>query len=84
MMLKVLGAALALVVMLSIGAWAGEIEGKIQSVNADERMVVLEDGTRLSVAEGLSMDSLKEGAKVKASYEERDGKNVTTSFEVSE
>ena len=84
MMLKVLGAALALVVMVSIGAWADEIEGKIQSVNADERMIVLEDGTRLSVAEGLPMDNLKEGAKVKASYEQRDGKNVTSSLEVSE
>jgi hypothetical protein len=30
------------------------------------------------------MDTLKPGAKVKASYEERDGKNITTQFEVSE
>ncbi len=84
MMLKVLGAALALVATVSIGAWADEIEGKIQSVNADERMIVLEDGTRLSVAEGLPMDNFKEGAKVKASYEQRDGKNITSSLEVSE
>jgi hypothetical protein len=30
------------------------------------------------------MDRLKEGVSVKASYEERDGKKVTTGFEVSE
>ena len=29
------------------------------------------------------MDMLKEGASVKASYEERDGKKVATSVEVS-
>jgi hypothetical protein len=83
-MKKVLS-VVALAVMLAAGAaWAAEIEGKIQTIDAGDRMFVLEDGTRLWVAEGLSMDALKEGAKVKASYEERDGKNVTTSFDVSE
>jgi len=45
---------------------------------------VLEDGTRLWIAEGLQMDTLKEGARVKASYEERDGRNVVTRFEVAD
>jgi hypothetical protein len=53
-------------------------------VDASERSIVLDDGTQLWVAEGLAMDTLKEGASVKASYEVRDGKNVTTGFEVSE
>jgi hypothetical protein len=83
-MKKVLS-VVALAVMLAAGAaGAAEIEGKIQTIDAGDRVFVLEDGTKLWVAEGLSMDSLKEGAKVKASYEERDGKNVTTSFDVSE
>jgi hypothetical protein len=34
------------------------------------------------VAEGLSMDRLREGTSVKASYEERDGKKIATSIEV--
>jgi Cu/Ag efflux protein CusF len=75
--------ALALVVSAA-GVWAADIEGKIQSVDTSGRMIVLEDGTRLSVAEGLAMDNLKEGAKVKASYEERDGRNIVTGLEVSE
>ena len=84
-MTKTLGIALALLLALSVtAAWAGDIEGKIQTVDQGERAIVLEDGTKLWVAEGLSMDKLKPGAKVKASYEERDGKNITTSFEVSE
>jgi Cu/Ag efflux protein CusF len=66
------------------GAWADDIEGKIQSVDASDRVIVLEDGTRLWVAEGQAMDDLKEGAKVKASYEERDGKKVLTGIEVSD
>ncbi len=65
------------------GAWAAEIQGKIQSVDTSDRSVVLDDGTKLWVAEGLSMDSLQAGADVKASYEDRDGKNVATSVEVN-
>lgn len=84
-MKKVLGIALALLLALSVsGAWAEEIEGKIQKVDSTDRVFVLEDGTQLWVAEGLSMDTLKEGASVKASYEERDGKKIATSFTVSE
>jgi ferric-dicitrate binding protein FerR (iron transport regulator) len=84
-MKKTLGIALALLLTLGLaGAWAGEVEGKIQSLDSSDRMIVLEDGTRLWLAEGLSMDTLKEGAKVKASFEERDGKNVVTGITVSE
>lgn len=84
-MSRVLGIALALLLAVSVvGASAAEIEGKIQTVDTSDRMLVLENGTKLWIAEGLATDKLKEGAKVKASYEERDGKNVVTSFEVSE
>jgi len=83
-MRKVLVIAVALLLVLSAaGAWAGEIQGKIQNVNPADRMFVLEDGTQLWVAEGLSVDTLKEGASVKATFEERDGKKVVTNFEVS-
>lgn len=84
-MRKVLVIAVALLLVLSAaGAWAGEIQGKIQNVNPADRMFVLEDGTQLWVAEGLSVDTLKEGASVKATFEERDGKKVVTNFEVSQ
>ena len=84
-MTKVIGMAVALLLVFAVGrAWAEEIQGKIKSVDPSERSIVLEDGTQLWVAEGLAMDTLKEGASVKASYEVRDGKNVTTGFEVSE
>ena len=83
-MRSVLAVTVAILLVLSVaGAWAAEIQGKIQSVDTSDRSVVLDDGTKLWVAEGLSMDSLQAGADVKASYEDRDGKNVATSVEVN-
>lgn len=84
-MTKALGITLALLLAVSVvGAWAADVESKIQQVDASDRMVVLEDGTKLWIAEGLPMDSLKEGAKVKASFEERDGKNVATQIQIAD
>ncbi len=84
-MKKIVGIALALLLAVSVvGAWAADIEGKVQQVDAGDRTVVLDNGTKLWIAEGLGMERLKEGASVKASYEERDGKNVVTQMEVAE
>jgi hypothetical protein len=84
-MRKVLGFTLALLLGLGVvGAWAGDIVGKVQTIDPSERAFVLDNGTKIWVAEGVSMDALKEGANVKASYEERDGKMIATSVEVSD
>jgi len=84
-MRTVLGIALALLLGLgATGAWAEDISGKVQSVDPSERMFVLDDGSKIWVAEGVSMDAVKEGSTVKASYEERDSKKVATSLEVSD
>ncbi len=45
--------------------------------------MTLDNGMTLSIPDGVSMDSLQVGAEVQASYEERDGKNVATSLEVT-
>jgi ferric-dicitrate binding protein FerR (iron transport regulator) len=78
------GVALGLAFALSLitGAWAAEMSGKIQTVNASDRAVVLDDGTTLWLAEGVQIEGLKEGARVKVSYEQRDGKMVATGIEV--
>jgi hypothetical protein len=82
-MRRIAGAA-ALVGLLLVGAsaWAGDLEGKVQMIVIAERMVVLDDGKQVWIAEGLSMEELKEGAQVKVVYEERDGKLVATSVEI--
>lgn len=64
--------------------WAEEISGKIQKVDTGDRSIVLEDGTQLWLAESVSADALQEGATIKASYEEKDGKKVVTQIEVSQ
>ena len=84
-MRAVLGITLALLLGLGItGAWAEDISGKVQSVDPGERAFVLDDGSKIWVAEGVSMDAVKEGASVKASYEERDGKKIATSVEAAD
>jgi hypothetical protein len=77
--------ALAGLLGLGVGAaWAEEISGKIQSVDPGERVVVLEDGSQVWLAEGVSMENITQGKNLKASYEEREGKKVATSVEVSD
>ena len=77
--------AIILALMLGLpmtAAWAGDVAGKIQAVDPGQRVIVLQDGTKLWIAEGLPIESLKEGDSVKASFEERDGKNLVITIEV--
>ena len=84
-MRQALAITLALALTFCVAAaWAGEVQGKIQKVDTTDRVIVLEDGTQVWLAEGISLDALKEGAVVKAMYEERDGKKVATTIEVSQ
>lgn len=84
-MKKMFSIAVAVALLFAVaGAWAADIQGKVQTVDPAERTIVLEDGTKVWVAEGVSMDTVKEGSTVKASYEERDGKKVATSLEIAQ
>jgi len=76
--------AIGLLLAVAVSAWALEIQGKVQQVDAAERTFTLEDGTKIWVAAEVSIDEVKEGKTVKASYEERDGNKVATRLEVSE
>jgi Cu/Ag efflux protein CusF len=83
-MLKAFVGAVALTVAVSGAAFAADVEGKIKSVDTAEKSFTLEDGTKVWIGDSVAIDKLKEGADVKASYEEKDGKNMATSVEVSE
>ena len=74
-------ALLAALVTPSAG-WAADMEGKLHSVDATERTVTLDNGTKLWLSDAVVVDSLKEGTEVKVSYEEKDGKPVATMIEV--
>jgi len=74
-----------IVMVLAPLAWAADVQGKIKSVDPSGRMVTLDDGTMLTIPPTLSVEkqSLQPGANVKASYEEKDGQKVATSFTVT-
>ena len=83
-MFKRIAIVALLLVFAGTPLWADEVSGKIQKVDTSDRSIVLEDGTQLWLAESVSADALKEGATVKASYEEKDGKKVVTEIQVSQ
>jgi hypothetical protein len=78
--------AVALVLSLALGslAFAGDVEGKIKSVDQAGKVVTLEDGTKLTIPATARVDKnmLKPGANVKASFEEKGADKVVTSIQV--
>lgn len=81
---KIAGGIAALLFVFAIGgAGAEEVRGKIKTLDQNERVFTLEDGTQIWIAEGVSMLALKEGTSVKAAYEERDGKKIGISIDVT-
>ena len=88
-------AMLTLVATLAMvgSGFAAEMEGTIQSIDTSSKelaldngsKIVLDDATMISV-EGKEgrLEDLKEGTKVKASFEEKDGKNVAQKLEVNQ
>ncbi len=62
-----------------------QVEGKIKSVDPSGRMVTLDDGTQLTIPPTVNIrrETLKEGAIVKASFEEQAGQKVVTSMQVT-
>lgn len=75
----------ALLLAASLGWAAGnEVEGKVKNWDANTNTVTLEDGTTLSVPETFQeRERIREGATVKASYEEKDGRKVVSKIEVN-
>lgn len=74
-------------------AAADQTEAKIQTVDTAGKVLVLDNGTTLVWDENTTisvegkegkLEDLKEGAKVKASYEEKDGKKVAAKIEIGE
>ena len=62
---------------------AGQIEGKIKSVDPSTRSITLENGTELIVPAEAVTDQrlLQAGAEIRASFEEKDGRTVVTTLE---
>ena len=65
-----------------IVALGAEVQGKVKTVDTNDRVVTLEDGTRISVPAEIALDNVKAGAEIPVSYEERDGKNQATDIQM--
>ncbi len=79
--LTVVAASLVLL-LSSLSAWAGERTAKIRSVDGDQRLVSLEDGTQLWVVKGISLDLFTPGRTVKITYDEKEGKKWIRAVEL--
>jgi len=82
LMVAVTVAALAVVPAV---VWAGDIQGKIKSVDQTGRMLTLEDGTQLMIPSTVQVNrkDLLPGADVKAAFEEKGSQKVVTAIEVA-
>jgi hypothetical protein len=64
-------------------AWSGEQQGTVKSVDPSQKTVVMDDGTRLWLVPGLSLDLFAQGKRVKVVYDEREGKKWVRSVEAT-
>jgi len=77
---KRLGIALALLLMLTLPAAAEMAKGKVKEVDKAGQMIVLEDGTKLWVANN-HISELVAGDVVRVIYENRGDKKVVTEID---
>jgi len=81
----IIAVVLALFVAVTAGSvWAQEVSGTVKVFQIQERVMTLDDGTKLYWTEQIQMTpEIKAGAKVKATYEaQSDGKFHLKKIEV--
>lgn len=62
-MRKVL-ATIAATAFLAVAAYAGEVQGVVQSVDTENRIITLEDGTQITADAAVDLEALASGDKV--------------------
>jgi hypothetical protein len=90
--MKRIGAAVLALTFVWVGlSIAADLDGTVQSVDPAAKEISLDSGQKLVVDDSTTitmqgkdgkLEDLQAGAKVKASYEEKDGKNVASKIEV--
>lgn len=69
----------AAIAAFTTGAFAGVMEGKVQSVDPATRTIVLEDGSSYVAGDGVAIEELAAGDAVMVTYD--DGTNNATAVE---
>ena len=77
---KILASLVASAAFISV-AFAGEIEGVVKSFDAATKTITLEDGSAYVLAEGVVVDGLAAGAKVKVTFD--DATKAATAVEMA-
>ena len=78
-MRKLLTALSGLALLLAVGiANAEDAKGVVKEINITEAWVLLEDGTRFVLAEGVTIEEMKAGDEVVVTYEMKEGKKIAT------
>ena len=72
--------AIAALVATPLGAWAAEREGKVTKWETTTRTVTFDDGSTYVVTDTVKTEELKEAARIKVTYDEKDGKYVVTKY----
>ncbi|HEV8471140.1 MAG TPA: DUF1344 domain-containing protein [Methylomirabilota bacterium] len=74
--------AIVAFVVTPLGAWAEEKEGKITKWETTTRTVTFDDGSTYTVTDTVKTETLKEGSRVKVTYDVKDGKYVITKYQI--
>ena len=81
-MRKLVAPLAGLALLFAVGAAnAGEAEGEITAYDQETKELTLSNGMKFSLADSVSQDvlkQLKEGAAVKVTYSEQDGRMIAT------
>jgi Protein of unknown function (DUF1344) len=77
---KILASLAASAAFISM-AFAGEIEGVVKSFDEATKTITLEDGSAYVLAEGVAVDGLAAGAKVKVTFD--DATKAATAVEMA-
>lgn len=76
-MKRIIAPLFALALVFAVGtANAEEAKGIIKQLDATAAMLVLEDGTQFTLAEGIDLEGIKAGDEVTVAYEMKDGQKV--------
>ena len=74
--------AIAAVITVPFAASAAEREGKVTKWETTSRTVTFDDGSTYIFNETVKTDTMKEGARIRVTYDEKDGKFHATKYEI--
>ena len=80
-MTKLVTLLVALLFAVSV-AWAADKEGKVTKWETTTRTVTFDDGSKYVFTDTVKTETLKEGARIKVTYDEKDGKFQATKYEI--